>query len=88
MNPKKPSGAQLIRKTNPLFKPGDLQRDYHVKGILRERGEKRKKKKVSFNGDVEVYNVESYKVYNVDMGKQARMKYKREEAANADCSLI
>jgi hypothetical protein len=43
-------------------------------------------KSVKFNQDVEVYNVESFKMYNVDMGKRSRSRPRDENGA--DCSLI
>lgn len=43
-------------------------------------------KGVKFNHDVEVYNVESYKMYNVDMGKRARRRARKEMAG--ECNLF
>lgn len=64
----------------------------YVKGMeeaakpLKRPGKGIHNKGVKFNHDVEVYNVESYKMYNVDMGKRARRRARKE--MSGDCNLF
>lgn len=41
---------------------------------------------IRFNNDVMVHEVESWKIYNVDMGKEAKKNFKRE--SQQECTLI
>lgn len=59
------------------------------KGILKPRGGGQKKGiKAKFNQDVMVHEIESFKIYNVDMGKEAKKNFRRESSGSGDCALI
>lgn len=74
-----------------MYLDNDSKKDVtYIKG--KEEGKPKKLKtqsagkSVKFNQDVEVYNVESFKIYNVDMGKKSRSRPRDEKGE--ECSLI
>lgn len=78
----------IVMKTKPLYEPTNPKKQYNFKGILRPKGAKSQmKKNLTFNNDVEVYNVESFKMYNVDMGKRSR-KSGGSGGGKDECTLI
>lgn len=76
------SVLQNQEKSNPS---GLVQKP--VRPILKLHGKKERKNfNVKFNSEAQVYEVESYKFYNVDMGKEAKKNMRLEN--QSDCSLI
>ena len=60
------------------------------KPILKDRSQridtKKHGKAVTFNQNVMVHEIESWKIYNIDMGKESKRNFKRE--SHQECTLI
>lgn len=69
-------------------KKENYRRDYAVtqppRSILRRRGEhgQKPRRNIKFNPQVLVHSIESYKRFNVDMGKEAKRRFKQENGCN------
>lgn len=75
--------SQHTFTTNPRLKKAP------PRSILKKTGQgnmKNRPKSTTFNQDVMVHEVESWKIYNVDMGKEAKRNFRRE--SQQECSLI
>ena len=80
------------RPTKPLHSPPDPR--FKMPGVLannkagdRIKPNKNKGKRICFRNKSEVYNVESYKIYNADLSKESKAK-RRREAMNGVCALL
>lgn len=79
-------GENLINSTMKFYDDPN-NKPAQTKPILKPKDSRSKHgKRVFFNPDVLVHEVETWKIFNVDMGKEAKKNFRRE--TNQDCSLI
>ena len=79
-------GENMINSTMKFYDDPSNQR-VQTKPILKPKDSRSKhSRKVYFNPDILVHEVETWKIFNVDMGKEAKKNFRRE--SNPECSLI
>lgn len=72
---KGPKGTYVFKASRlGLFKPSDSRTKRKVRSILKARGDysRGKRKKVKFNSEVFVYDIESYKEYNASVVRELK----------------
>lgn len=92
---RKPSNMYTVQQpTRPLHEPIRPGMNVRYEGILANDVEGNKVKpnmkkglNIKFRNKVEVFNVESYKIYNADLSKEAKAR-RRKEAMEGGCLLV
>lgn len=90
-----PNPSEIVSNTNNISRDAHLvnqnKKDRHLlwpeKNNLKKTNKQYKNKKVNFDDNVEVINVESYKDLNVDMAKVAKRGL-RAELAHPNCKIL
>ena len=84
-----PHAGENLIQSQYTFNANPSSKKAPPKPILKRTGESRfgpKPKSATFNQDVLVHEVESWKIYNVDMAKEAKKNFRREN--QSECRLL